>query len=233
MKRVAPFVVVLVGVVLAACSGEETNPPLGTQTASWPKVECPEGSGITAEARLLQIEGWAPAASDAKSKAQACRTTHTGVNPVHCGRVFSAWSAANAAQNQLLSPEQKEVLWALCASELTHGTSGSGLAAAAGLGVWPDVECPTGSGISARLRLDEIVDWATAAAKLDAKSKAEGCLAHTVDTEMHRSRVYNAWSAAHASLNPLLSELQTDALWALCSSELTHGTSGSGGPGGG
>ncbi len=230
MKRVVPFFVVLVGLTLAACNGEA--PKSQQLTPAWPKVECPGGSGILAEARLQDIEGWAGLGTPAQVKAKACRTTHTGVTPIHCARVYTAWTAASAAQNPLLTPEQKAVLMAFCVSELTHDSDGSGLAAGGGAAVWPDVECLPLSGVTARARLDQIIVWATDANRLDAKSKAEQCLVHTVDTMLHRFKVYGAWESAKATLNPILSDGERQALWLLCISELTHGEDG-GGVGGG
>ena len=100
------------------------------EAGAWPQVECPAGSGVTAALRLDEIIGWtgadgSPKAIEARQKAVECARNHTGVNPVHCQKVFQAWTLANqVVSDPGLPPHEKDQLWQACADELTHGPDG-------------------------------------------------------------------------------------------------------------
>ena len=102
----------------------------GGAVSSWPNVECPDLSGVMASMRLQWIIDNAPpvpdVGSDASVKAQVCMgPIHTGVNSLHCMRVYAAHVFAQSAA---ASPSPaKEVFWTLCISELTHGSGGGGV----------------------------------------------------------------------------------------------------------
>jgi len=125
------IVAVAAALLWAGCAGTTKGEIQGVpQEGTWPHVECPPGSGITAALRLNEIIGWAqadgsPKALEARLKAEECATAHTGVNDLHCQKVVSAWTHANqVAMDPGLPPHEKEQLWQACVDELTHGPDG-------------------------------------------------------------------------------------------------------------
>lgn len=98
-------------------------------------------------------------------------------------------------------------------------------------GVWPHVECPLGSGITAALRLDEIITWAQADGSpkaMEARVQAEQCARdHTGVNEVHCREVFRAWTHANeVATNPGLPPHEKEQLWQACVDELTHGPEG-------
>jgi hypothetical protein len=129
MKRTWLIVAAVAALGWAGCKGTEVQGE--PQAGRWPHVECPQGSGVTAALRLSEIIGWAeadgtPKAILARGLAEVCATEHTGVNELHCQKVFQAWTFANqVVTNPELPPHEKEQLWQACADELTHESDGS------------------------------------------------------------------------------------------------------------
>lgn len=227
MARKGTALLAFVILTLVGCTGIDHEERSGVMR-EWPDVECPMGLGKTAEARLADIETWAGTGTPAYRKAQECRA-HTGVNELHCTRLFSAWTAAEATRTPGLTEPQKQALWMLCVSELTHGPGGEGDM----VETWPDVACPEGAPQTARMLLDEIALWAENDGNATAKARATACRdTHTGITEIHRIQVSTAYDAAKATQDPGITPEQKATLWVLCVSELTHGPGG-GVPGGG
>jgi len=108
-----------------------------TTEADWPDVQCMSPSGIMAAHRLSQIKTWASANGhpEAAAAATTCESGHpapVGTSDVHAGRVYAAWCAAQAAVQPGIDPEHANALWALCVSELTHGSDGGKASARSG-----------------------------------------------------------------------------------------------------
>ncbi|MHC4974340.1 MAG: hypothetical protein ACYTG3_18620 [Planctomycetota bacterium] len=95
-------------------------------------------------------------------------------------------------------------------------------------GAWPHIECPPGSGITAALRLNEIIGWAQADSSpkaMEARGKAEECARdHFGTRERHWELVFAAWTHANeVATNPALPPHRKQELWQACVDELTHG----------
>lgn len=122
------LITVAVAVLLwAGCKSAAPEMQGVPQEGTWPHVEWPHGSGITAALRLDEIITWAqadgsPKAMEARAKAAECAQVHHGTNDTHCQMVLVAWEHARAVATQPgLPPDQKRALWQACVDELTHG----------------------------------------------------------------------------------------------------------------
>ena len=95
-------------------------------------------------------------------------------------------------------------------------------------GAWPHIEYPEGSGITAALRLNQIIEWTHANPSPEAdraRLLAEECGRdhHRVEAA-HSQSVLSAWNHAHnVATQPGLTPEEKEALWRLCVDELTHG----------
>jgi hypothetical protein len=120
-------VAVAAALLWAGCGTPKRQLEGEPQAGTWPHVECPPGSGVTAALRLDEIIGWAqadgsPKAMEAREKAEECARDHHRVDDEHCRSVLQAWTHANkVAMDPGLPPHEKEALWQLCVDELTHG----------------------------------------------------------------------------------------------------------------
>ena len=130
MRRTWLIVAVAAALLGAGCASSKGAVGEEAMAGSWPHVECPPGSGITAALRLDEIIGWSgadgsPMAIDARQRAVECARNHPWVTEVHCQQLFAAWTHANqVATNPGLPPHEKDQLWQACADELTHGPDG-------------------------------------------------------------------------------------------------------------
>jgi len=114
-------------VLLVGCATSQPAFQVMAHTGTWPHIEYPEGSGVTAALRLNQIIEWthanpSPLADRARELAEECGRDHQRVGAVHSQEVFRAWGHAQKVATQPdLPPHEKEALWQLCVDELTHG----------------------------------------------------------------------------------------------------------------
>jgi len=95
-------------------------------------------------------------------------------------------------------------------------------------GAWPHIEYPEGSGITAALRLNQIIEWTHANPSPladQARELAEACgRDHHRVGALHSQEVLRAWNHAHSvATQPGLPPHEKDQLWQRCVDELTHG----------
>ncbi len=122
------LITVAAAVLLSAgCKSAKTQVTGVPQEGTWPHIEWPRGSGVTAALRLHEIITWAeadgsPKAMEARERAETCAQSHHGTRDTHCQLVLEAWTHANhVAMNPGLPPHEKEQHWQACVDELTHG----------------------------------------------------------------------------------------------------------------